>query len=142
MNLSYGSGVGELIWAMTACCPGLAYASVKWSQSNGCPHEHHYHGLRHALKYMYTTRDDGLYFWRTKPRMELIEGPLPVVHSNKLDLLLKNHPEHDATTLHNYADLDWTTSVKTQQSFGGVCMHLAALSPFPNLEMQHDGKEC
>ena len=72
MNLSYRSGVGELIWAMTTCRPDLAYASVKLSQSNGCPHEHHYHGLRHALKYMYTTRDDGLYFWRTKPRVDPI----------------------------------------------------------------------
>ena len=110
---------------MTTCRPDLAYASVKLSQSNGCPHEHHYHGLCHALKYMYTTRDDGLYFWRTKPRVELIEGPLPVVHSNKSDLLLDNCLEHDATTLHVYADLDWATCVKTRRSFGGVCMRLA-----------------
>jgi hypothetical protein len=110
---------------MTTCRPDLAYASVKLSQSNGCPHEHHYHGLRHALKYMYTTRNDGLYFWRTKPRLELKEGPLPMVHSNKSDLLLDNRREHDATTLHVYADSDWATCVKTRQSFGGVCMHLA-----------------
>jgi hypothetical protein len=50
MHLSYHSGVGDLIWAMTTCCPGLAYASVKLSQTNSCPHEHHYHGLCHALK--------------------------------------------------------------------------------------------
>jgi hypothetical protein len=125
MNLSYRSGVGELIWAMTTCRPDLAYASVKLSQLNGSPHEHHYHGLRHALKYMYTTRDDGLYFWSTHPRMELKEGPLPVVHSNKSDLLLENWPEHDATTLHVYADSDWATCVKTRRSFGGVCMRLA-----------------
>jgi hypothetical protein len=67
MNLSYHSGVGELIWAMTTCCPDLAYVSVKLSQANSCPHKHHYHGLCHALKYMYMTRDDGLYFWHTTP---------------------------------------------------------------------------
>jgi hypothetical protein len=125
MNLSYRSGVGELIWAMTTCRPDLAFASVKLSQSNGCPHEHHYHGLRHALKYMYTTRDDGIYFWRTQPRMDLKEGPLPVVHSNKSDLLLDSRPDHDATTLHVYVDSDWATCVKTRRSFGGVCMRLA-----------------
>jgi hypothetical protein len=74
---------------------------------------------------MYTTRDDGLYFWRTKPRVELIEGPLPVVHSNKSDLLMDNCPEHDATTLHVYADLDWAACIKTRRSFGGVCMRLS-----------------
>ena len=38
MNLSYRSGVGELIWAMATCRLHLAYASVKLSQSNRCPH--------------------------------------------------------------------------------------------------------
>jgi len=125
MNLSYRSGVGELIWAMTTCRPDLAFVSVKLSQSNSCPHEHHYHGLRHALKYLYTTRDDGIYFWRTSPRSEFKEGPLPTVHSNKSDLCLEDRPEHVATTLHAYANSDWATCVKTRRSFGGVCMRLA-----------------
>jgi hypothetical protein len=75
---------------------------------------------------MYTTRDDGLYFWQTKPRVELFKGPLPMVHSNKLDLLMDTRPEHDATTLHVYADSDWATCVKTRCSFGGVRMRLAS----------------
>jgi hypothetical protein len=62
MNLFYHLVVGELIWVMTTCCPYLAYTSIKLSQSNSCPHEHHYHGLHHALKYLYTTQDDSLYF--------------------------------------------------------------------------------
>ena len=90
MQLNYRSGVGKLIWAMTTCRPDLSYASVKLSQSNSCPHKLHYHGLKHALKFLYTTRDDGLYFWRTSPRMELPEGPIPPVHSNKQDILLDN----------------------------------------------------
>jgi hypothetical protein len=49
MHLSYSLGVGELIWAMTTCHPDLVYTSIKLSQSNSCPHEHHYHKLRHAL---------------------------------------------------------------------------------------------
>ena len=125
MQLSYRSGVGELIWAMTTCRPDLAFVSVKLSQSNSCPHEHHFHGLQHALKYMYTTRDDGLYFWRTESWSELPDGPLPTVHSNKSDLLLTACPDHNATTLHAYADSDWATCVKTRCSFGGVCMRLA-----------------
>ncbi len=55
MNLSYRSGVGELIWVMTTCQPDLAFVSVELSQLNSCPHKCHYHGLRHALKYLYTT---------------------------------------------------------------------------------------
>jgi hypothetical protein len=64
MEIGYRSGVGELIWAMTTCRPDVAYAGVKCSQANANPHEHHYHGLKHEIKYLYSTREDGLYYWR------------------------------------------------------------------------------
>ena len=70
---------------MTTCRPDLSYASVKLSQANSCPHELHFHGLKHALKFLYNSCDDGLYFWCTGPRVELLEGPIPPVHSNKQD---------------------------------------------------------
>jgi hypothetical protein len=88
MQLSYHCGIGELIWAMMTTRPNLAYAAIKLSQANCCPHEHHYHGLKQALKYLYATRDDGIYFWRMASCMELKEGPLPPINSNKQDLLL------------------------------------------------------
>jgi hypothetical protein len=62
MDISYRSGVGEMIWAMTTCCPDVAFPSVKLSQANSRPHEHHFHGLKHSLKYLYSTREDGIYF--------------------------------------------------------------------------------
>jgi hypothetical protein len=54
-HLSYRSGVGELIWAMTTCRPDLAYTAVKLSQSNTAPDTIHFNGLKHALKFLYTT---------------------------------------------------------------------------------------
>jgi hypothetical protein len=113
MQLGYPLGIGELIWAMTTCRPDLAYSSVKLSQSNSCPQEIHYHSLKHTLKYLYHTRDDGLYFWQTHPRMELPEGPLPKVNSTCQDILLDNHPQFDAHIAHAYADSDWATCTKT-----------------------------
>ncbi len=107
-------GRGELIWAMTTCRPDLAYASVKLSQANTCPHELHFHGLKHALKYLSNSRDNGLYFWRTKPQMELQEGPIPTIKSNRQDILLENCPQFDATVAHAYADSDWATCIKTR----------------------------
>jgi hypothetical protein len=64
-------------------------------------------------------------FWHTAPRDELLEGPLPLINSNKQDLLLENRPQYDANILHAYADLDWATCVKTRRLFGGTCIHLA-----------------
>ena len=125
MQVTYRAGVGELIWAMTTTRPDLAYASVKLSQGNNCPSDRHYHGLKHALKYLYSTKDDGLYFWRTAPRTEFEKGPNPPINSSKHDLLLDNRPEHDASVAHAYADSDWATCVKTRRSFGGSVIRLA-----------------
>jgi hypothetical protein len=88
MQLTYRSGVGELIWVMTTCRPDLTYTSIKLSQSNSCLHEIHFHGLKHALKFLYNSKDDGLYFWRTSPHPELPVGPLPKVNSNRQDILV------------------------------------------------------
>jgi hypothetical protein len=125
MQLTYQSGVGELIWAMTTCHPDLAYTSVKLSQSNSCPHEIHFHGLKHALKFLYNSKDDGLYFWYTSPCPELSEGPLLKVNSNYKDILVDNQPQFDAPIAHAYADSNWATCVKTRRSFGGICIRLA-----------------
>jgi hypothetical protein len=54
MQIKYRAGVGKLIWAMTTCRPDIAFTSVKLSQSNSAPAEHHYHGLKHAIHYLYT----------------------------------------------------------------------------------------
>jgi len=125
MEINYRSGVGELIWAMTTCRPDVAYAGVKLSQANACPHEHHFHGVKHALKFLYSTKEDGLYYWRTAPREEFPVGPLPTINSNKHDLMLDTRPEYDANILHAYADSDWASCVKTRRSFGGSCIRLA-----------------
>ena len=57
--------------------------------------------------------------------MDLPEGPLPPIHSNKQDLLLAGRPEHDASVLHAYADSDWAACIKTRRSFGGSCLRFA-----------------
>ncbi len=107
MQLSYQCGSGELIWEMTTTRPDLAYMAVKLSQANCAHREHHYHGLKHAKKYLYSTRDEGIYFWHTAPCMELNECPLPTINSNKQDLLLNQHqPKHSTNILHAYADSD------------------------------------
>jgi hypothetical protein len=82
MQIKYKAGVGELIWAVKTCRPDIAFTSNKLSQSNSVPAEHHYRGLKHVIRYLYITRNDGIYFWRTNSRTELPKGCLPMVNSN------------------------------------------------------------
>ena len=38
---------------------------------------------------------------------------------------MEDRPQHDALTVHAYADSDWATCVKTRRSFGGTVICLA-----------------
>jgi hypothetical protein len=125
MQLKYRAGVGELIWTMTTCRPDIAYTSVKLSQSNSTPAEIHYHGLKHAIRYLYITHNDGIYYWRTQPQLAIPGAYLPTINSNAQDLLLDGRPDHQASIAVAYGDSDWATCVKTRRSFSGICIQLA-----------------
>ena len=67
MGIGCYNGIGELIYAMVKCRPDLSYLVVRCLQYSSKPHEIHYHAVRHMLKYLYQTRTDGIYYWRTTP---------------------------------------------------------------------------
>ncbi len=125
MHIKYRGGVSKLIWAMTTCRPDNAFTSVELLQLNSAPAKHHYHGLKHAIHYLYITQTDGIYFWQTRPRFDLPEGPLPPVNNNKHDLLLDDRPGHNALIAVVYGDSDWATCIKMHRSFNGICIQLA-----------------
>ena len=124
MGFGYRSGIGELIYAMVTCRPDISYAVVGCTQSSVCPAEIHYHAVKHILKYLYLTKDDGLHYWRSTPNDALPAAEPPRIHSSEHDLLLDGRPLHDAMDLHGYVDSDWATCPKTRRSFTGVCVHL------------------
>ena len=124
-GFAYRSGIGELIYAMITARPDLAFATVCASQNSACPADIHYHGVRHILKYLWHTKSDGIYFWRTEPNMNLPLVEPPTVTSNQHDLLMDGRPNHDALDLHAYMDATWASCLKTRRSYGGHNVRLA-----------------
>ncbi|KAL7550177.1 hypothetical protein ACHAWF_013417 [Thalassiosira exigua] len=102
----------------------MSFASIKLSQASAKPHWEHFKALQHAIRYLYATRDYGLYYWRPAPQADLPAGALPVIHSNRQDLLPQGRPDHDPLYAHGFADSDWTTCPQTRRSFGGACARL------------------
>jgi hypothetical protein len=126
MGAKYKNGVSELIYALVTCQPDISHAVVKCAQVTTAPHEIHYHALKHILKYLYCTRDDGIYFWRTTPNSTLPFHPHPTPVSAATDMLPSaRRPLHDALDVHGYVDSDWATCPKTRRSLTGVCLRLA-----------------
>ena len=70
------------------------------------PHRLHYAGIRHLLKYLFTTRTDGIYFWRAKPNMALTEVLPPRINSNMHDLMLNRQPVHQPLNIHSFMDVE------------------------------------
>ena len=77
------------------------------------------------LKYLWYTRDDGIYFWRPTPQLDLPAVDPPTINSNAHDLLLDGRPSHGTLDLHGYMDSDWAACPKTRRSMGGGGLRLA-----------------
>ena len=125
MQISYRSGVGELIYALVTCRPDISHAVVRCAQNCICPHETHYHAVKHILKYLFLTKSEGIYFWRETANDNLLNKLPPVLSSTAHDLMMDGRPQHACTSLHGYVDSDWATCPKTRRSITGACISLA-----------------
>ena len=130
MGISYRSGVGEVLFAMVTARPDISHATTRLSQNNIKPHRVHYAGLKHTMKYLFRTRTDGIYYWRSRPCGDLPEGPLPNINSNAHDLLMDGRPNHAPLDMYGYMDSEWATCPKTRRSMGGGALMLAGLWHF------------
>ena len=74
MGFNYRQIIGEIIFPMMKCRPEIAAAAIKLSQSI------HYKATLGILEFLSQTIDDGIYYWRREPRMDLPDMPLPTIH--------------------------------------------------------------
>ena len=71
MSIGYRSGVGEILVAMVTVHPDLCYADARLLQHNVRQHRLHYVGLKYTMRFMFHTKTDEIYYWRTEPNMAL-----------------------------------------------------------------------
>jgi len=125
MSLNYRRAIGELIYALLMCRPDLSYTVIRSAQNSAAPHEIHYHGVRHILKYLYLTRDDGIYFWRLEPNKDLPAVDLPKIKGTVADLLMGGHPSPGPYDLHGFVESNGAACLKPCRSVTGGGVRLA-----------------
>jgi hypothetical protein len=123
MGWNYRQVIGELIYPAVKCRPDILYPITKLSQYMDNPAEAHYHALLHICKYISTTIDQGIYYWRTHPREDLPELPLPTCHHDNYTLTVTpaDHPDH----LYGYVDADWASDTRHRKSVTGIIIMYA-----------------
>ena len=92
LGFTYRQGVGEILYALVTCRPDVSFATIKLSQFSAKPAAMHFDALKDIFRYLKATKDDGIYYWRSMPRMDLSIGKLPVC---KID---NSYDESTATT--------------------------------------------
>jgi len=119
MGFNYRQVIGEIIFPMMKCRPEIAPHAIKLSQYMENPAEVHYQALRDILSFLANTIDDGIYYWRTKPRMDLPVEPMPALHPDNYLVQDKTMPGGD---LYGYVDSDWGSDTTHRKSITGIAI--------------------
>ena len=122
-GFSYRMTTGELIYALVVARPEISFAVIKLSQYGENPALIHYQAIKQVYAFLNNTKDDGLIYWRKRPRMDLPDVPLPHQRSNPIDHMLT--PKTDIRTILAYSDSDWGFDTTHRRSVTGTIILLA-----------------
>jgi hypothetical protein len=94
--------------------PDISLPTTKLSQYNSNPALDHNHAAKAVFAYLNNTKEDGLIFWRSQPRMDLPEVNLPTPYSSAHNALTPL-PTQPHVPL-GFSDSDWGSDFSHRQS--------------------------
>ena len=126
-GFTYRQGIGEILYALVTCRPDISYATIKLSQYSTRPAKIHFDALKEVYRYLRATISDGIYYWRTEPRMDLPIGEIPVSKSddNYDDSGVDTRQQYYDSLLYAAVDSDFAGDVSHQKSVTGIVIKLA-----------------
>ena len=122
-GFSFRMATGELIYALIVARMDISFAIIKMSQFSANPALVHYKALRQIFAYLNHTREDGLIYWRPRPRDDLPELPPQSPRSNPHNRL-SPHPQTPLSLL-AYSDSDWGSDTSHRRSVSGTIILLS-----------------
>ena len=83
----------------------------------------HYKTAKQLLAYLYTTKTDSIYFWRTEPRPDLPDEKLPTTKYKPYKSDYKEQERNDE--MEAAVNSDWALDAKHRKSVSGICIMIA-----------------
>ena len=117
-GFSYRMVTGELIYALVVARVDISFAVIKLLQYGSNPASIHYQAAKQVFAYLNNTRNEGLVYWRSRPRMDLPMHEFPSPRSNPTDRL--RTPITAAWELLAYSDSDWGSDASHRRSVTGT----------------------
>ena len=123
MNFNYRQAVGELIFAMVTCRPDISFPLIKLSQFSQNPAREHYLAVRDIFRYLHSTIDKGIYYWRKTANHHFPEEPLPTVQHQTHNSEHVNNDSPDKLVA--MVDSDWAGDSQHRKSVTGMVLKIA-----------------
>jgi Reverse transcriptase (RNA-dependent DNA polymerase). len=117
-GFNYRGVVGEIVYAYIVARPDYGYAVALLSRFNTCPAQCHYDAAKRCLKSLIRTAEQGIWYWRREPRMDL----QPCQHvPRQLDPFEKDYPIlEDPFLTSGMCDVSLAPNILMRRSLGGT----------------------
>ena len=127
LGFTYRQAIGEILYALVTCRPDISFATIKLSQFSTRPAAMHFDAVKDVFRYLQATMDEGIYYWRSMPRMDLPIGKLPECKDdmNYDEPNVTTRQQYDSSLLKAAVDSDFAGDTSHRKSVSGVIIKLA-----------------
>ena len=123
-GFKYRNATGELIFAMVTCRADISFPVLKLTQFNNSPASCHADAIKNIYRYLNTTMEEGIQFWRPTPNKSLPQTSFPYIDDPNYKPFIP--PESaELQTAYGYTDSDWANDSSNRRSVSGTVIMLA-----------------
>ena len=118
-GFSYRNLLGEMVYAYVVCRVDIGFAVCFLSRFSDAPHSEHFTALKNLCRYLRSTKDWGIIFWRPAPLAGL--PSVPFNYAREEDDI-PDFPEFAIDELYALLDAAHATDLKSRRSVTGLAV--------------------
>mmetsp|Transcript_28602 Transcript_28602/g.27508 ORF Transcript_28602/g.27508 Transcript_28602/m.27508 type:complete len:193 (-) Transcript_28602:158-736(-) len=120
---------------MVTCRPEISFPLIKLSQYITKPDLEHFKVVQELYTYIRATIDDGIYYWRENPRLDLPAGPISTTKDND-KCTPPTRQQYDRLKTRVSVDSDYTNDTTRRRPVTGISIKLAGGTIFYKTSFQ------